>query len=959
MKTKKNRIVLSGISVLLVLSLLVGGTMAWFTDTEKVDANFSAGVLDIIAEPGIEGKATLEFENLRPLTETQFDDELVQADLSNKNQEGFGEVPVYFQPVKITNNGTLPVYIQITAESIFGKDGFKCPEGGEKAITLTNNDKTVDWDSKKTSPCTNGLEGKLKIFVYAKNSTDTWERVPGINLNKASLETGEEATFTPSKDNFIAANKDVTYVIGGYLPDDADNNYQGKHYHGNVVVNAYQTDDDAGINPPDPETVKNTINIQFKEKEEIISKDTYTFTAQTSDTEYVLRPDDLADITPAGYEITGLEEVRTRAAAGLAMHIPLENGKVVNESYKTITAIVERIGEATYTYTIQNKINGTETVLSETTGSAPAGELVYTPSNMEKDGKTYAPVQSTYTYQVSDAPEKNVFEAFYEEVKNPVDVAIKIQYQDSSSKVIVKSATVYSQMVDGESMTLRTDSDDVKKNIPTSKNYVFDGEPQEQVVTYPGDFTGKTVEGDPIATVTFLVKEEKAVEGVEVTVSRFTIKGTATDIANPGPVIISQELADQVKAANGANVLEPLNSNRVTLPDLTGTGYEYVDLDKQKIVLKWENNAVHAISSIAVQAATASYTNLARMAAPARALMTASLNVANTAKAATTEQYYIYSQEDLAAIDDHLNANVYLSIENISLTGNWVPPGWTTGSADKPFTGNFYGGGNTISNLKVAGGSADAGAGLFAYNKGTIQDLKLTNVNVVAGAVVGSISAQNAGTIRDCHVDGFVKAITHAPTTLGDASFVGGITGANSGVVDRCSADVKVVGLSAVGGLVGYNTNGGSVSECWTKGSVNEGYSSNISVNMIQIGGLVGANTSGATINNCWSAPTKIVGYQNVGGFVGYNKATVKNSYVTDASITYYTTPVHECVGSIYTPTSVVTNTYYVSEEPTYMAAKGVAITDSALKAATSLTGFDASVWDFPEGAYPVLKNNR
>lgn len=958
MKTKKNRIVLSGISVLLVLSLLVGGTMAWFTDTEQVNANFSAGVLDIIAEPGVEKQETLEFENLRPLTETQFDAELVQDDLSNANQEGFDPVPVYFQPVKVSNEGTLPVYLQITAESAFDKPGFTCPKDGEKDIQLSDDKFTVSWDGKTRVACTNGLEDKLKIFLYAKNSSGKWVRQEGINLNKASLEAGEEATFTPSKEQFLAANESVTYVIGGYLPDDADNTYQGKHFHGNVVVNAYQTDDGAGINPPDePETVRNTINVNFKENETIVGNDTYTFTANKEDTEYLLYPADLADITPAGYKVIGLEEIRTRAAGGLVLVIPLENGKVVNDSYKTITAIVEKDGEATYTYTIQHMINNTETVLEETTGTAPVGELVYTTSNIEKDGKTYAPMQEAYTYTISDAPEKNIFQAYYEEVKHPVDVSIKIEYKVQGEASAIKSHSYSATMEDGQSLTLNTATDEVKNNIPTSKNYVFDGEPQEQVVTYPGSFTGTTIGNVPQATVTFYVKEEKAVEGVAVTVNRFTIKGTGTDIANPGPVIISQDLADEVKEKNGTKVFEPLNSARITLPSLDGTGYEYVDLEKQKLVLLWENGAVKVTSGIAVQAVANSYASLSRMAAPVKALMTASLSVANTAKAAAVEEYYIYTQEELAEIENHLGADVYL-FDTIALTGTWTPPGWTTGTADKPFTGHFYGENNTISNLKVSGGSADAGAGLFAYNKGTIQDLNLTNVNVVAGAIVGSIAAQNAGTIRNCHVDGFVKASTHAATTLGDASFVGGITGANSGVVDRCSADVKVVGLSAVGGLVGYNTNGGSISECWTKGSVNEDYYGNPNVNMIQIGGLVGANTSGATINNCWSAPTKIVGYQNVGGFVGYNKATVKNSYVTDAAISYYTTPVHECVGSIYTPTSVVSNTYYVSEDPTYMAAKGTAIKDADLKAATSLTGFDAGVWAFPAGVYPVLKNN-
>ena len=56
MKTKKTRVVLSAISILLVLGILAGGTMAWFTDTEAVQAGFTAGVLDIHVKPG--GKAS-------------------------------------------------------------------------------------------------------------------------------------------------------------------------------------------------------------------------------------------------------------------------------------------------------------------------------------------------------------------------------------------------------------------------------------------------------------------------------------------------------------------------------------------------------------------------------------------------------------------------------------------------------------------------------------------------------------------------------------------------------------------------------------------------------------------------------------------------------------------------------------------------------------------------------------
>ena len=60
MKTKKTRVVLSAISILLVLGILAGGTMAWFTDTEAVQAGVTAGVLDIHVKPGEKQATSLE-----------------------------------------------------------------------------------------------------------------------------------------------------------------------------------------------------------------------------------------------------------------------------------------------------------------------------------------------------------------------------------------------------------------------------------------------------------------------------------------------------------------------------------------------------------------------------------------------------------------------------------------------------------------------------------------------------------------------------------------------------------------------------------------------------------------------------------------------------------------------------------------------------------------------------------
>ena len=106
MMNKHRKIWLSALSVLVVAALLAGATYAWFTDNEQAAAGFEAGVLNI----DLGDSSPLEFKNLRPLTLAQFDNELAEG-YANRNTEGFDPVPVYFQPLTVSNEGTLPARI--------------------------------------------------------------------------------------------------------------------------------------------------------------------------------------------------------------------------------------------------------------------------------------------------------------------------------------------------------------------------------------------------------------------------------------------------------------------------------------------------------------------------------------------------------------------------------------------------------------------------------------------------------------------------------------------------------------------------------------------------------------------------------------------------------------------------------------------------------------------------------
>ncbi|WP_195986136.1 TasA family protein [Clostridium sp. D33t1_170424_F3] len=747
MKTKKSRIALSALSLVLVLALLAGGTMAWFTDTEKVNANFAAGVLDINVNPSKPAEAPLEFTNLRPLTVAQFDAELVQEDLSNKNTEGFDPTPVYFQPVTITNDGTLPVYIQITAESLFEKPDFACPAGGEENITLKNDNMTVNWDKEgERAACTNGLADKLKIFVYAKNGSGNWVRQDGVNLNEATLETGEngekleKAAFTPSKENYIAANGSVTYVIGGYLPENTDNQYQGKHYHGNVVVNAYQTDDGAGINPPDePDTVRNTINVDFKEKEEIIGRDTYTFTAKVNEDEYVLRPEDLAGITPAGYKVTGLEEIRTRAATGLQMVIPLENGKVVNDSYKAITAIVEK----------------------------------------------------------RDTPVTNQMKVKF---RNTADGGLLAEERD----VTLSGLGVFT-------ITTAGSGSDTVKVVAVPEGYVYDPSVQSEVVTVTEDGPGSD-------SVIFTVKAER--DDPPDPSEAFTVKAKFVLHEENDVTVETRDIP-----LTGADFM---GGTQVSLAAASAVTSDALP----KVAVNAPNGCVF---DPAAQSSILTYAAADQTVSPSEVTFTVDLD--NPADC--PYPHVLRTQSDLDQVRNHMG-HTFVVANDLSLSGNWTPLGGSNtyqkradANPSAAFTGNFYGGGHTISNVKVVrsngrtyywgmdslmktwypgfnGGSDELyyNRGLFARNNGKISGVKLANASVQASALAGALAGQNGagGVIENCQVTGgsvsvdFMACVNNSLATTMPYSgnytqygaLAGGLTGANAGVITGSSAAVTV-----------------------------------------------------------------------------------------------------------------------------------------------------------------------
>ena len=440
MKAKKSRVILSGVSLLLVLCLLVGGTMAWFTDTEKVDTNFTAGILDVSVKPGEEGQTALDFKNLRPMLYENFYKELDKNEWNNDvTQDGttgledshYEPVPAYFKPVDITNEGTLPTKVKLSLEA-----GNGCADGEP---ILTDDNITITQDGNKQD-CANRLAPVLKVFVYKLVGED-WTLVEGVNLNTAydedaanpdgmaSENTAEEANSTYMT-AMIPANGTAQYVIAGYLPETVGNAYQGQHYHGNLVLNAYQMDDTAAGNPDEG----------------------------GSSSEDPDDPEEKDILVTVRYQIT--------------MDTPDEADDVIAEVTQTVTLP----GPGEY-----------DLVAAEASGRArraSAEYQIYAPEGYEFD-----PASQVQTVTVDAKGNVTPAEAVFHVRK--LSAYVIIQYYDQA---LVGSYRDTVAATDGQQYTYATTTPVVANNLPSG--YEFAAPDATTTITYPNDFDMENSTGD-------------------------------------------------------------------------------------------------------------------------------------------------------------------------------------------------------------------------------------------------------------------------------------------------------------------------------------------------------------------------------------------------------------------------------------------------------------------------------
>lgn len=333
--------------------------------------------------------------------------------------------------------------------------------------------------------------------------------------------------------------------------------------------------------------------------------------------------------------------------------------------------------------------------------------------------------------------------------------------------------------------------------------------------------------------------------------------------------------------------------------------------------------------------------------------------------------YYIESPEELYGLSHIVNGTFGRSIDNFSgktiklkkdidlNNKKWSPIGGTLANYIYYFYGNFDGDNHTISGLNLNSRS-DNTVGLFGDNHGTISNLTIegtTNnldlcLSMYMGYLfVGSVAAENSGTIYNCKVIHSIKTVN----TYTDKSlhvYIGGICGWNYGEIIGCSYLGSMnynMECGLIGGIAGSNSANAKIMEC--KSVSNTSIESKALNNMV--GGICGS--SFGSVKDCFfcgSIDIKATWGNSLGGICGEvpNGDGINNCIsIGSISAPYgHTNRVAPITGF----KSAVSNSFYVSSL-TNVSGAGEDISFSELISPSTFPTFSPDIWNLRAGEIP------
>lgn len=210
----------------------------------------------------------------------------------------------------------------------------------------------------------------------------------------------------------------------------------------------------------------------------------------------------------------------------------------------------------------------------------------------------------------------------------------------------------------------------------------------------------------------------------------------------------------------------------------------------------------------------------------------------------------------------------------------------------------------------IAGEGTVAGGLVGINNNGQIDDVQTNSAVTTEGIGVGRY-AENLGGIAGKNITsdfgGMIsEAVVRGVTgKAGSTKIVGGIVGTNNGMINYVYNESLVHGNENVGGIAGINDAGdtgfanidyvanaleiigdadsknvgGLVGSQNNGGSISTGRNTGVVQGKENVGGFVGFNGENSQLNGLENAPqASIIGETNVGGLVGWNKGSISDT---------------------------------------------------------------------------------
>lgn len=214
----------------------------------------------------------------------------------------------------------------------------------------------------------------------------------------------------------------------------------------------------------------------------------------------------------------------------------------------------------------------------------------------------------------------------------------------------------------------------------------------------------------------------------------------------------------------------------------------------------------------------------------------------------------------LAGVDAYAINSTFTgcSVDNVSLsTNNGGHVGGIAGYSSNDQFVNC----DVAESLFTGTGSYAGGIAAGSVNNSTFENCSVTGTTIGGASYVGGITGQIANPLTNIKV----KSTTINAT----GNYVGGIVGKTTKAITNCYADVALTGKDYIGGITGHTS--AKIEICYSQGSVETTDLTNC-----RAGGIVGYTTG--NITNCYSS-ANARGGQYAGGIAGYSFGAIAKCY--------------------------------------------------------------------------------